>query len=89
MQNKYKKTLEYLHGLDRFERIELLQHFDLTQRQREILETHEFDKSKNISELADVYCVCERVILQDKQKALAIISKGIVLQLLSVTVCIY
>lgn len=77
MRSKFSETVIYLHSLDRYERIELLQHFDLTQRQREVLEMHEFDRTHTIAELSEMFCVCEREILHIKQNALATINKGL------------
>ena len=69
MQSKFQETKNLIHSLSRSVAINLIKESDLTVRERDILISHELEKTTSIKELAVKYSVEERTILKAKQKA--------------------
>ena len=70
MKSKYENIRCYLHYLPRSIAFRMLDNYDLTEKERDILKHHELDHSITIKELASKYAVEERCILRTKQVAL-------------------
>lgn len=70
MKSKYEHIRNYLHYLPRSISFRMIDNYDLTDRERDILKSHELDKKVSIKELAAKYNVDERCILRSKQIAL-------------------
>lgn len=75
MKCKYENIRNYLHYLPRSISFRMIDNYDLSDRERDIIKNHELDRSVTIKELADKYSVDERCILRSKQIALGKIMK--------------